>query len=181
MNEPFEDLPPLPQAGSTDWLFIRRDDDGTPVYVDVAGALRVAERVVRVWVKYVPPKEGAARREAENYLAETGNDGARLAYVLQPWELNLETDQAADLGIVFSDDGDRVIAAIRFQEPTRRDCEAGTLQAALRAAVNGIWRQDRPGADPVLHERLVEKLKELNRAFEEFETCEGEQPRPSGK
>ena len=181
MNGPFEDLPSLPRAGSADWLFVRKDDDGTPVYVDVAGALRVSDRVVRVWVKHVPPKEGAARREAETYLAETGNDGARLACILQPWELNLETDQAADLGIVFSDDGDRVIAAVRFQKPTSRGCAVGTLQAALRAAVNGIWRQGRLGTDPVLHERLVEKLRELNRAFEEFETCEGEEPTPSRK
>jgi hypothetical protein len=89
-------------------------------------------------------------------------------------------NRVGDLELLFCAPDGRAIDSIKFRTPDWKTVVPGSLYELLQKTADGIWRSDRFPPDPELRLKLQEKLKEINAAFEAFETASPEGKGPSG-
>jgi hypothetical protein len=78
---------------------------------------------------------------------------------------------AHDLELVFHAPDGRAIDSVEYRTPELKEITSGSLYDLLMKIAEGAWNPDRFPADPELRVKLQEKLKEINEAFEAFETA----------
>jgi hypothetical protein len=155
-----------------DWLYVGRDEDGTPFYLDPENLTHESGNGVRVrmWVKFRPRKGSAAFLKAESLLGAAGKGHEQLGHIRQKLEMDFTKNMVSDLELVFHAPDGRSIESIKYNVPEWKKIAPGSLHELLLKTADGIWRPDRFPADPALGLKLREKLKEINEAFEAFET-----------
>jgi len=165
-----------------DWLYVGRDEDGTPFYLDVESLSREADNAVsaRMWVKYKPLKGSAAFINAESFLRAAGKSHEPLDHIRQRLEIDFTKNLVSDLELVFHAPDGRAIDSIEYRATEWKKIVPGSLYELLQKTAEGAWRPDRFPADPELRLKLQEKLKEINAALEAFETASPEGKGPSG-
>jgi hypothetical protein len=69
------DAPEKEQAAArAEWLYVGRDEDGTPMYLDTESLSYESDNPARlqIWVKYRPSKGSAAFLDVESFLGAAG-------------------------------------------------------------------------------------------------------------
>jgi len=155
-----------------DWLYVGRDEDGTPFYLDLESLTRESANGVRVrmWVKFKPRKGSAAFLKAESFLRTVGKGHERFEHIRQRLEMDFTKNMVGDLELVFHAPDGRSIESVKYKTPEWKTIAPGSLYELLLKVADGTWREDRFPEDPALGLKLREKLKEVNEAFEAFET-----------
>jgi len=168
-KQPLKKEEPAPSGG---WLYVGRDDDGTPLYVDIENLSYDSEfgMRVRMWVKYRPRKGTLAFRNAESFLNGAGKNSEPLDHIRQKLEIDFTKNMVGDLELVFYSVDGRVAESVKYQIPEWKRILPESVYELLQKTADGTWKPDRFPADPELRARVQEKLKELNQAFEAFET-----------
>jgi hypothetical protein len=167
-----------------DWLYVGKDEDGTPCYVDMQRLSYDPASPVRVtlWAKYRPLKGSTALLHVEVFLRAAGKDLGAFDYIREHLEINYGDNMVRDLELVFHRADGKAIESVSFRNPEWKAVAPGSLQELLQKTIEGVWRPDRFHVDPQLRERIQEKLKEVNAAFEAFETASpGKSGPDSGK
>ncbi len=156
-----------------EWLYVGKDEDGTPSYLDTQSLSYDPEDPIRVgmWAKYRPLKGSSASLTVVDFLRAAGKDPGPFDYIRQRLEIDYANNLVRDHELVFHDAGGRVIDSIAFRHVEWKAIPPGSLHELLHKTVEGMWRADRFSDDPVLSVKIQEKLKEINRAFEAFETA----------
>ncbi len=155
------------------WLYAGRDEDGTPFYLDTESLSRESGNAVKVrmWVKYKPLKRSAAFLDAESFLKASGRGHEPFDHVRARLEIDFTKNLARDLELVFHAPDGRAIDSIEYRAPEWKEIAPGSLYDLLKKIAEGAWNPDRYPVDPELRVKLREKLKEINEAFEAFETA----------
>jgi hypothetical protein len=155
-----------------DWLYVGRDEDGTPFYLDLENLTHESGNGVRVrmWVKFRPRRGSAAFLKAESILGAAGKGHEQLDHIRQRLEMDFTKNMVSDLELVFHAPDGRSIESVEYNTPEWKTIAPGTLYELLLKTADGTWSPDRFPADPALGLKLREKLKEINEAFEAFET-----------
>ena len=155
-----------------DWIYVGRDKDGTPFYLDTESLSRESDDTakVRMWVKYKPLKGSAAFLNAESFLKAAGRSHEPFDHVRQRLEIDFAKNLVRDLELVFHAPDGRAIDSVEYRTPELKEIAPGSLHELLKKTADGAWSPDRFPADPELRVKLQEKLKEINEAFEAFET-----------
>jgi hypothetical protein len=161
-----------PAAGGN-WLYVGRDEDRTPFYLDTESLSREPGNAakVRMWVKYKPLKRSAAFLNAESFLKASGRSHEPFDHIRQRLEIDFTKNMAHDLELVFHAPDGRAIDSVEYRTPELKEITSGSLYDLLMKIAEGAWNPDRFPADPELRVKLQEKLKEINEAFEAFETA----------
>jgi hypothetical protein len=152
---------------------VGKDEDGTPFYLDTESFSRESDDAVKVrmWVKYKPPKGSAAFLNADSFLKAAGRSHEPFDHVRQRVEIDFTKNLVRDLELVFHAPDGRVIDSVEYRIPELKKIVPGSLYELLKKTAEGAWSPDRFPADPELRVKLQEKLKEINKAFEAFETA----------
>jgi hypothetical protein len=160
-------------AARGDWLYVGRDEDGTPFYLDTESLSREPDNdvKVRMWVKYRPAKGSVAFLNAESFLKAAGRSHEPFDHIRQRLEIDFTKNLVRDLELVFLAPDGRVIDSVEYRIPELKKITPGSLYGLLKKTADGAWGPDRFPADPELRIKLQEKLKEINEAFEAFETA----------
>ena len=175
------------ERGSTreEWLYVGKDEDGTPSYLDTQSLSYDPESPIRVamWAKYRPLKGGSAFLTVEDFLKAAGKDPGPFDYIRQRLEVDYANTLVRDHELVFHTADGRVIDSIAFRQTDWKAIVPGSLHELLHKTVEGMWRADRFPDDPGLSLKIQEKLQEINRAFEAFELAspEGDMPPAKGE
>ena len=154
------------------WLYVGRDEDGTPFYLDIETLSRESGNAVKVrmWVKYKPAKGSAAFLNAESFLQAAGRSHEPFEHIRQRLEIDFTKNLVRDLELVFHAPDGRAIDSVEYRTPELKKITPGSLHELLKKTAEGAWSPDRFPGDPELRVKLQEKLKEINEAFEAFET-----------
>ena len=123
-----------------------------------------------MWVKYQPVRGSDAYLNVDSFLKTQGLANEAFDYIRQNLEIDFTHNLVGDLELVFHAPDGRIIESVRYRAPEWKKITAGSLHELLQNTVDGTWRSDRFPADPELGAKLREKLKEINEAFEAFET-----------
>jgi hypothetical protein len=160
-------------SASGDWLYVGRDEDRTPFYLDTESLSLDSDNAVKVrmWVKYKPLKGSAAFLNADSFLQATGRSHEPFDHIRQRLEIDFVKNLARDLELVFHAPDGRIIDSVEYRAPEFRKILPGSLYELLKKTAEGAWSPDRFHTDPELRAKLQEKLKEINEAFEAFETA----------
>ena len=160
------------RTGAEDWLYVGRDVDGTPFYLDLASLTHESGDGVRVrmWVKFRPRRGSEAFRKAESYLRVAGKGHEPFDYIRQRLEMDFTKNLVSDLELAFHAPDGRLIESIKYDVAEWEKIAPGSLHDLLLKTADGTWEPDRFAGDPDLGAKLREKLKEINEAFEAFET-----------
>ena len=169
-------------AGRGGWLYVGRDEDGTPFYLDTESLSYEPDNPVRVrmWVKYKPIKGSVAFLDVESFLKAAGRSHEPFDHIRQRLEIDFTKNLVGDLELVFHAPDGRAIDFIEYRSPEWKEIVPGSLYELLQKTAEGTWRPDRFPAEPELRIKLQEKLKEINEALEAFETASPEGKGPSG-
>ncbi len=161
---------------SEDWLYVGKDEDGTPSYIDMQSLSYDPANPVRVtlWAKYRPLKGSAVFQQVEAYLKAAGKGLGLFDYIRQRLEIDYANNMVVGLELIFHASDGKAIDTVSFGTPEWRTVAQGSLYELLQKTVEGIWRTDRFPGDPQLRMKIQEKLKEINAAFEAFETASPE-------
>lgn len=154
-----------------DWLYVGKDEDGTPFYLDTQSLSYDPANPIRVimWAKYRPLKGGTACLNVEAFLKAEGKEPGSFEYIRQRLEIDYADQMVGDLELVFHASDGQVIDSLSFRTPEWKGVVPGSLYELLYKTVEGMWRTDRFPGDPELRLKIQEKLKEINEAFEAFE------------
>ncbi len=160
------------QTARGEWLYVGRDEDGTPFYLDLENLTHESGNgvKVRMWVKFRPRKRSSAFLKAESFLRTAGKGHEPFEHIRQRLEMDFTKNMVRDLELVFHAPDGRVIESITYNVPEWKKITPGSLYELLLKTADGTWKPDRFPADPDLGAKLREKLKEINEAFEAFET-----------
>jgi hypothetical protein len=171
-----------PAAGHEDWLYVGKDEDGTPFYLDTESMSCESDNPVRLrmWVKYRPLKGSAAFLNVESFLKAAGRSHEPFDHIRQRLEIDFTKNLVGDLELVFHAPDGRAIESIRYRVPEWKEISPGSLYELLQKTAEGARRPDRFPADPELRVRVQQKLKEINEAFEAFDTVSPETKGPPG-
>jgi hypothetical protein len=163
------------------WLYVGKDDDGTPFYVDTESiTCDPANPVtVRVWVKYKPSRTSQSFRSAEAFLKASRRQGGVLDHIRHRLEIDYAKKEIGDLELLFCAADGRLIDAVRFRTVQWKRVTPRSLYELVWKTADGIWRPDRFPFEPELRVKIQEKLWEINKAFETFETASEEKPKGS--
>ena len=155
------------------WLYVGKDEDGTPFYLDTENLSYESENGLRVrmWVKYRPRKGSAACVNAESFLQAAGKAREPFDHIRQELEIDFSKNVVGDLELVFHAADGRVIDSVVYTAPEWKKITPGSVYELLQKTADGTWKPDRFHPDPELRAKLQEKLKEINEAFEAFETA----------
>ncbi len=160
-------------AASGEWLYVGRDDDGTPFYLDTEHLSHDTAHGLRVtmWVKYRPLPDSAAFRKAESFLRNFADSAEAFDHVRQRLEIDFTTSTVSDLELVFCAKNGTRIESVSFDEPEWKKIELGSVYHLLRKTAEGVWDPERFHPDPEVRAKLQSQLREVNQAFEAFETA----------
>jgi hypothetical protein len=166
---PLKKEEPAPSEG---WLYVGRDDDGTPLYVDIENLSHDSESGMRVrmWVKYRPRKQSQAFKNAQAFLGTAGKSNEPFDHIRQKLEIDFTRNMVGDLELVFHGPDGRAIESVKYHVPEWRRITPGSVYELLQKTADGTWKPDRFPTDPELRAKVQEKLREINKAFEAFET-----------
>lgn len=161
------------------WLYVGKDDDGTPFYVDTESiACDPANPVtVRVWVKYKPAPTSQSFRSAEAFLKASRKEGGVLDHIRHRLEIDYAKKEIGDLELLFCAADGRVVDSVQFRSVQWSRVTPRSLYELVWRTVDGTWRPDRFPFEPELRVKIQEKLWEINKAFESFETASTEKPK----
>ncbi len=161
-------------AAREDWLYVGKDEDGTALYLDTESVSPDARNgaKVRMWVKYRPLKGSDSFLNAETFLQASGKSHEPFDYIRQKLEIDFANNLVRDLELVFHAPDGRAIDSVAYRVPELKKITPGSLYELLKKTAEGVWSPDRFPGDPELRLKLREKLKEINEAFEAFETTE---------
>ena len=164
-----------------DWLYVGKDEDGTPFYLDTQSLSYDPANPIRVtmWAKYRPLKGSMAFLNVEAFLKAAGKEPGFFDYIRQRLEIDYADNMVGDLELVFHASDGQVIDSLSFRTPEWKKVVPGSLYELLYKTVEGMWRTDRFPGDPELRLKIQEKLKEINEAFEAFEMASPEGSGPS--
>jgi len=160
------------RTGAEDWLYVGRDVDGTPFYLDLANLTHESGDgvKVRMWVKFRPRKGSEAFLKAESFLGAAGKGHEPFDYIRQRLEMDFTKNLVSDLELAFHAPDGRLIESIKYDVAEWEKIAPGSLHDLLLKTADGSWEPDRFPGDPDLGAKLREKLKEINEALEAFET-----------
>lgn len=155
------------------WLYVGRDDDGTPIYLDLENLSHESDNgvKVRMWVKYRPRKGSPVFLNAESFLHAAGESHEPFDHIRQRLEIDFTKNLVGDLELVFHAADGRAIDSVKYRTPEWKEIPPGSVYELLQKTADGSWRPDRFPTDPELRTKLQEKLREINEAFEAFETA----------
>jgi hypothetical protein len=156
-----------------DWLYVGKDEDSTRFYLDTQSLSYNPANPIKVtmWAKYRPLKGSTAFLNVEAFLQAAGKDAGFFDYIRQRLEIDYADNMVGDLELVFHASDGQVIDSLSFRAPERKKVVPGSLHELLHKTVEGMWRTDRFPGDPELRLKIQEKLKEINKEFEAFETA----------
>ena len=160
------------RTGAEDWLYVGRDVDGTPFYLDLANLTHESGDgvKVRMWVKFRPRKGSEAFLKAESFLGAAGKGHEPFDYIRQRLEMDFTKNLVSDLELAFHAPDGRLIESIKYDVAEWEKIAPGSLHDLLLKTADGSWEPDRFPGDPDLGAKLREKLKEINEVLEAFET-----------
>jgi hypothetical protein len=162
------------QSAPDNWLYVGRDEDGTSLYLDIESLSYDPGNPVRarMWVKYRPVSGSDAHMSVASFLAAQGMSHETFGYIRQNLEIDFTHNLVGDLELVFHTPDGQIIDSVRYRAPEWKKITCGSVHDLLQKTVDGTWRSDVIPADPQLAPKLREKLKEINEAFEAFETAD---------
>jgi hypothetical protein len=159
------------------WLYVGKDEDGTPFYVDAESIVCDPANpvTVRVWVKYKPSRSSQSFQRAEAFLNTSGGEGGELEHIRHRLEIDYVKKEIGDLELLFCAADGHVIDSVQFRSVEWKSVAPRSLHDLIWKTVDGIWRPDRFPFEPELRVKIQEKLWEINKAFETFETASQEE------
>jgi hypothetical protein len=163
------------------WLYVGKDEDGTPFYVDTESIVcdLVNPVTVRVWVKYTPSRSSQSFQSAEAFLNASGKGNDELEHIRHRLEIDYIKKEIGDLELLFCAADGSTIDSVKFRSVEWKGVAPRSLHELVWKTVDGIWRPDRFPFEPELRVRIQEKLREINKAFETFETASPEKSKGS--
>ena len=125
-----------------DWLYVGRDEDGTPFYMDTENLSHESDNGVRVrmWVKYRPPKGSAPFLNAESFLRAAGKSHEAFDHIRQRLEIDFAKNVVADLELVFHAPDGRAIDSVKYRAPEWKKIAPGSVYELLQKTADGTWK-----------------------------------------